>query len=143
MKKLILLSICLFAMLNTKGQQFSYEYEYDNAGNRIRCTIIQLNNRDLTNGNDKEAFVEFTDIIPDGTVIKLFPNPTHASVNIELTEDKIIEKYVLTDVSGKIVQKSQHDNQTLTIDLSSKIEGIYLLTILIGETWYSCKIIKQ
>ena len=69
MKKLILLSICLFAMLNTKGQQLSYEYE--------------------------------------------------------------------------IVQKSQHDNQTLTIDLSSKIEGIYLLTILIGETWYSCKIIKQ
>ena len=71
MKKLILFSICLFAMLNTKGQQLSYEYEYDNAGNRIRCTIIQLNNRDLTNGNDKEAFVEFTDIIPDETVILL------------------------------------------------------------------------
>lgn len=143
MPKLVLLGICLFTVLTAKGQRLSYEYEYDNAGNRIRSTVIQLNSRDLSNENNIEASVEFTDVIPDGTVIKLFPNPTQSSVKIELTEDRRIGNYVLTDLTGRIITSEECNNHILIIDLSSNVDGVYLLTIQIDKTNYTCKIIKQ
>ena len=80
MKKFIVLNICLLAILRVNGQQYSYEYNYDNAGNRIRSTLIYLNNRTSSIDNDEMRLFEITDIILSGTVMKLYPNPTQGSV---------------------------------------------------------------
>lgn len=143
MKKLIVFSICLLAILRVNGQQYSYEYNYDNAGNRIRSTLIYLNNRNSSIDNDEMNFFEITDIILNGTIMKLFPNPTQGSVKYELIGDKTIEKYVLMDMTGKLITENECNSKSFIIDLSSNIDGIYILTIFIENKPYTYKIIKQ
>ena len=143
MKNFIVFSICLLAVLRVNGQRYSYEYEYDNAGNRIRSTVIYLNNRDSCIDNDKMKCFEISDIIMNGNIMKLYPNPTQEIVKYELTGEKTIEKYVLMDMTGRQIAEKECNSKTFIIDLSSRIDGIYILTIFIENRSYTYKIVKQ
>lgn len=143
MKKFIVFSICVLAFLRVNGQRFSYEYEYDNAGNRIRSTVIYLNNRESFIDNDEMKCFEITESILDPIIMKLYPNPTQANVKYELTGEKTIEKYVLMDMTGRLITENECNSKTFIIDLSSNTSGIYVLTIFIENKPYFYKIIKQ
>lgn len=143
MKKFIVFSICLLAILKVNGQRFSYEYNYDNAGNRIRSTVVYLNNRDSSIDNDEMKCYEIADSILGGIIMNLYPNPTQGSVKYELTGEKSIEKYVLRDITGRLITENECNCKTFIIDLSSNMDGMYVLTIFIENKPYSYKIIKQ
>ena len=74
--------------------------------------------------------------------ITLYPNPTSDIINIELPE---VGNYAIqiTDISGKIVLNSTLNNQNyITIDVSSLLENVYVVSIQNGGFEFKGKIVK-
>jgi len=88
----------------------------------------------LTQGFHQESFYEIVELDKGVSKhnIKIYPNPTENSININCN---VNEKIALTiqDVKGNIIY-SRNDisgNETHKIDLSQLAQGIYLLDILL------------
>ncbi len=72
--------------------------------------------------------------------VKYWPNPTKDIVNIEISGN--LKEMFLTDVSGKILQRFNINNQnTFTINIGQYPAGIYFLQYQNGERWQTGKII--
>lgn len=94
----------------------------------------------LINGREMDS--EITDTVQDtlATIEKsinqikteVFPNPNAGSFTIKLTgtsDQKAINKIVIYDATGNIIQKAEMLNEVLTIDISSQPKGMYFITI--------------
>lgn len=143
MKRLLLIGLCLWSFLLSKGQTVSYEYDYDNAGNRIRNVVVHLNDRGGYQTNSEKHPSPLTDIMADGLTMALFPNPTQGTVRFELSGDERIGDYVLSDISGRVIEKGYCENACLTLNLSNQNDGIYILELFIEKKPRTYKIIKQ
>jgi hypothetical protein len=77
--------------------------------------------------------------------IKIYPNPTSGTINIELQgfSDQSPTIFTLYDLSGKILQKQEASNDQLILDLSSYTKGVYILKIQSGTENKDWKIIKE
>jgi hypothetical protein len=67
--------------------------------------------------------------------IKLYPNPSKGTVNIDLTNPPTGEiELLVTDISGsRILQKTFQSNEKIIFDLSRHISGSYLIILRINE----------
>jgi hypothetical protein len=72
-----------------------------------------------------------TEIDPDDFdyLSKVYPNPTKGEVNIELQEKKNIS-YLLSDISGNIIQQGQFESLVNKIDLGNQANGFCFLTLI-------------
>ena len=60
--------------------------------------------------------------------IKVFPNPTSQSVNIELyANSQSIKEYHIFDLQGKLVLQKQIDAKQYKIDVQSLARGVYII----------------
>lgn len=60
--------------------------------------------------------------------IQIFPNPAHNSLNIN--SEILVKSLSLLDISGQILQRLEAiDQKNVTLDVSSLVQGIYLLKI--------------
>lgn len=146
MKKPSFLLGLLFFVISLKGQQLSYEFSYDNTGNRIRRTVIQLNGREATDtltDNGKNAPCTLEETLADGTAMTIYPNPTAGSVRFERSCDNGLGEFLLTDLTGKPLEQGNCGSNTLTLDLSNRAPGIYLLLLFQDGKARHYKIIKQ
>lgn len=143
MKRIILLCLCLWSALVVCGQQLTYEFEYDHAGNRTRRSVIQLNNRDALGESVEETSPVFSDKLSHGETMRLYPNPTTEHIRFEMDGKGKIEHYVLSDITGKPIKTGTCNNSSLTLDLSTQSNGVYLLELFINGKPYSYKVIKQ
>ena len=133
MRKTLLIWL-LLSSFGAIGQQLTYEYSYDNAGNRVRRAVVQLNSK----GGD-----QFTDLISYGVTMTLYPNPTQGSVRFALSGDGVIERYILSDMTGRILEDGSCVNSSMTLDLSARQDGMYLLDLFIDGKRHIYKVIKQ
>lgn len=138
-KKLLLLSIILGSSMLVKSQQMTYEYNYDSAGNRTIRAVVQLNSKDCSN----TAFSPLTDKTNNGVTMTLFPNPTRGIIRFETSSENNIGSYILSDVNGKLINNGVCKDRSLTIDLSARTNGIYLLHVIVEGEKRVYKIIKQ
>ncbi|MCR4847439.1 MAG: T9SS type A sorting domain-containing protein [Bacteroidales bacterium] len=143
MKRLLLIGLCLWSFLLSKGQTVSYEYDYDNAGNRIRSVVVHLNDRGGYETDYGKNPSPSTEMMANGLTMTLFPNPTQGTVRFELSGNERIGDYVLSDISGRIIEKGYCENACLTLDLSCQNDGIYILELFIEKKPHTYKIIKQ
>jgi len=79
-------------------------------------------------------------------IIKIWPNPTHDVINIEITD--LAPKNLLLeiiDLNGVVIHKQILNNDKITqlIDISRYSEGIYFLRIISNEFIITKKIIKN
>jgi hypothetical protein len=139
MKKQLMLGLFLIMTLVIKGQGLTYEFTYDNAGNRVSRSVIQLSSK---SGGD-ESPKPITEVMGNGVTMELFPNPTKGSIRFQTSEHCSIDGYVLTDVAGRVIAKSSCEGASLVIDFFGQPAGIYLLKILIDKKPYLYKVIKQ
>lgn len=71
----------------------------------------------------------------------LFPNPTSCILNLQVADEFMIEKVIITDISGKTaLQQTQNLNQINTQTLAS---GIYFLQATSNNKTYQTKFIKN
>lgn len=86
----------------------------------------------------------FLDAAAGTEQIKVFPNPTVGSFDIQITmEDEFSNEIYIYDALGKIIFQENTLEATKSINLSSHPKGIYFLKIQSGETIFTEKIIIQ
>ena len=136
--------IALFmALLGTaRAQSTTYEYGYDAAGNRIRRAVLPLHK-----GPGGLSGVGMTSpdegVLLFGTALRAFPNPTTGTVRLETVETAPIEGYRLYDARGVLLEHGRCGAATVTLDLSARVDGVYLLDVTVGTERKHVKIVKQ
>lgn len=133
----------LMALAGTaRAQSTSYEYGYDMAGNRIRRAVLPLHKG---SGDLSEVGMTSPDggILLFGTDLRAFPNPTTGTVRLETSETTPIAGYRLYDARGVLVEQGQCGTASMTLDLSQRTDGIYLLDVTLGTERKHVKIVKQ
>ncbi len=70
--------------------------------------------------------------------VSLFPNPAHQFVNVGV--DSKVFSVAITDLSGKTVMQSENQQN---IDISGFADGVYILTVKIGEQNISKKLVVK
>jgi hypothetical protein len=138
-KKHLFFYFLLFAASNLYAQTVSYTY--DNAGNRIERVINMTSSAAL---RSPEGATALEDVIAQQE-IRIYPNPTQGMLTVEIVHftDNLQADFVLTDLSGKIIDRRRATSGSLTFNLSPHPSGIYLLrSVMNGETT-TWKIIKE
>ncbi|HKM92695.1 MAG TPA: T9SS type A sorting domain-containing protein [Prolixibacteraceae bacterium] len=74
--------------------------------------------------------------------ISIYPNPTNGILNFDFSAQQI-QNINISDVLGKKVFEKNNPNQNEVIDLSSFVNGTYIITLQIENENRSFKIIKQ
>jgi hypothetical protein len=79
--------------------------------------------------------------------LEVYPNPTSDQLNIDIKFDTPIDvKYVMTDVSGRVVYVNQSKNVTAevhTIDVSNLTTGVYFITAETAEGVSTNRFVKK
>lgn len=81
--------------------------------------------------------------------LKVYPNPTHSKLNIEVELNKKNEVYLeIVDLAGRVVLDNKFGERNeginkLELDLSNIITGVYVCNIWLGDTQYKTKIMKN
>ena len=72
----------------------------------------------------------------------VFPNPTNGECFVKGTEE--VEMYIVRNIYGSVItQKTTERNETISIDLSSQIRGIYLITLIdVNRNMTTARVIK-
>ena len=74
--------------------------------------------------------------------ISIYPNPTSGMITLEFT-DNSVNKIVITDLLGKVAYQKQNPDQKEVIDLSSFINGIYIIQIHTDDNIFNTRILKE
>lgn len=133
----------LLLALNTLGQELSYTYDYDAAGNRIGTTVLIIDFGRGGSALEDTAPTPLTDLRPDGEPILVYPNPTRGTVTIERQDGRTIGDYHLTDAAGRTLKRGTRGEKQMTLDLSGLGNGVYLFEFSAELNTIHYKIIKQ
>lgn len=63
-------------------------------------------------------------------VIKAYPNPASAQMNIELPEKNGEYVYLLHDINGKLIQTDALNDNNNVVDLQGVIQGTYFMKVV-------------
>lgn len=143
MKTILLVLIALVTLGQyTLAQEKNVMYKYDNAGNRVKRTVITLKSAIKA---VKEDFVPVEDQWGERQVT-IYPNPTHGNLKINITggEADVNYHYDLYNTGGAKVltgQIIQHGENPVPMQRLSP--GVYILILQTGEEKQTYKIIKN
>ncbi len=137
----------LFLMVVNFSLAQSYEFTYDNSGNRTSRLVIYLSNNSATASQPSEENIQLQDSVSTqiaGINCIVYPNPTKGIVRIDILEELDEELYFsLTNERAQQIQSRNSSQKSITFDLSNYEVGIYLLLVQ-GKTRRSTlKIIKS
>ncbi|MBU1719814.1 MAG: right-handed parallel beta-helix repeat-containing protein, partial [Bacteroidetes bacterium] len=107
-------------------------YQYDNSCNKLD---------DNRNSEEKAQLVE---LLSDGSEsVYMFPNPTADVLTIDCGELSGTIALLLSDQSGRILERRTFVTGVNILDLSSLKSGIYIVKLISNENVYYGQIIKQ
>ena len=140
LKHTLLAALCFFVALSLKAQETVF-FEYDNAGNRILRTL-QTKEKTL-----EADLLHFENPLPEINTelqAKVYPNPTHGILNIEINLTETLPVSItLVDQQARQVLKAEISENTETLNLTSLRPGTYFLRLHNTEKKLVYKIIKQ
>jgi hypothetical protein len=143
-KKLL---FCLLLSCSITTTLYSEEprlfYVYDNAGNRISRLYSEIPPPE--DSEDEEASTTTDAEILSERIIKIYPNPTEGILTVEIVNftNDLQAEFLLTDLSGKVINRQKATSGYQTFNLSNQPAGIYLLRIQINGENTTWKIIKE
>ena len=128
---------------DVKAQHYpTYEYTYDNAGNRIRRSVLVLKENTEKSVNDSVMVIE--ELLSQEFKILSYPNPTKGNIRFEIEDNKIeMGEYMLLDMSGRLMERGICNKYSMILDMSGYVSGMYLFQFYIGDKKHSYKIIKE
>lgn len=74
-------------------------------------------------------------------LITIYPNPVDEALNIETTNNLIIDKIIITDLSGKKVRRKKGNDKQINVQKPQK--GVYIIQMFSEEKSSSMKFLKQ
>ena len=75
--------------------------------------------------------------------VSIYPNPTSGVVNINLSNNSTVVNYSITTIEGKVVEIGKTSTNSISIDLSKEVNGIYFIKINTENSSTVYKLIKQ
>lgn len=144
MKKLFTLLLFSFAFGHLFAQTYKTEFTYDYAGNRISRKVIVLNpvqSRSTPGGEESPLQEELS-----RCHITVYPNPTKGKLVVAISNggDTDIHKMYAYTAGGELIfSESLTGNGDVTIDLSDRQRGVYILSVRTGDDEAQYKIVKQ
>lgn len=150
MKKLMILLITLLPLF-VFSQGTSIGYEYDAAGNRVLRYVIDLpvtldpeSNDDsaLKTVNDSVANHEFT---IDNLEVVVYPNPNGGKFDVEIKSNISSQTLELNifSLNGTNILAKKIINKRTTIDITDRENGVYILTLVVGDLKKTITLIKN
>jgi hypothetical protein len=143
-KKLL---FCLLLSCSITTTLYSEEprlfYDYDNAGNRISRLYSNIPPPEKSKSEEASTIAD-SEILSE-RVIKIYPNPTQGMLTVEIANftNDLQAEFLLTDMSGKLINRQKVTSGYQTFNLSNQPAGIYLLRIQINGENTTWKIIKE
>jgi len=141
MKRNLTLFILLANLCFTSGlfaQNISFTY--DAAGNRTGRDIVVLKETKIADTSlfNKKALIDKVKVI-------ISPNPNGGVFSIKLANYKNSELVTifLHDLSGKQIFKKENCTSFTSVDISTRENGMYILSIIIGNEKKTWKVIKE
>jgi hypothetical protein len=133
-----LLFVITFAA-NSMAQLSYVNYYYDNNGNRT-TEWVQIIAHSMVHHNDTIK----NDSIAVMPIIKVYPNPTAAIVNVSISTLQNCEfaTLYLSDASGNLISTKKTSSTLSQLNLTSYNPGLFYLKILMCDNQYSYKVIK-
>lgn len=123
MKKTLIILLLVIVYQKGNSQNSQLTFLYDSAGNQVSRIFVDNTNPQAKGGKTKT--------IADEDFIKIFPNPTKGILKIDWTENLGFEivKISIADNQGNQwnVNFKQKDETFVTIDLSNKATGLYIV----------------
>jgi hypothetical protein len=148
MKPLYILALLLFAVLFsvTAQSQTTYQFTYDNSGNRFTRSVILL--KSATIPNDSLVAKELKTPLDDQIGLqktRIYPNPTKGLLRIDLPALNEQEAIIrLHDSTGRLIIQQTAVEVNNELNFSTYPSGIYIMSIQVGQNdrkeW---KIIKE
>lgn len=132
------------------GIKFNYSIgvEYEIELKRIAYRQCQIFTNKYTwedkfkNTKRRRAVVSESNVAAE--VLKAFPNPTRGKVTVQLSEEAVNGKLIVTNTLGQVVLEKIIDKQTvIELDLSKYEAGMYWMNLSIGEQQIVQKLLKQ
>ena len=75
------------------------------------------------------------------TSLKLYPNPTNSLINIQTSSSVVLDKIIITDITGKtVIEQTQNTNQVSVEKLAT---GVYILNAYSEGNKFQEKFIKK
>ncbi len=125
----------------------------------IKNTIQQIQIKDIKNIDDvavtkpepKKPVVKTTrtikNVATNNTIeANVYPNPSNGFYTLEIknsTELTNIGTLIIYDLLGNLVESKQINANLVSIDLSNQPNGVYLASIVIGNTSISKRLVKE
>lgn len=139
-RKLTIFMILAFACFTNGIFAQNVIFTYDAAGNRTGRDVVFL----------KETKISDTTIFSKKSVIDniqviISPNPNGGVFSVKLVNLKkqTRARIFLHDFSGKQIFKNENCTSYTSIDISTRANGAYILSIIIGDKKKTWKVIKQ
>ncbi|MDR2010640.1 MAG: T9SS type A sorting domain-containing protein [Bacteroidales bacterium] len=161
--KYSIILIFIFAC-NIAHCQISFEYTYDNAGNRISRTVITLSETRMTDNdsiNHRGIYPGGEDIYSDITgiydqnentrmaledvIIDIYPNPVQGELNLEVKGTGNFEKvfFEVVDLNGRMISNNRLKSSNASINFSGMQQGEYILRLFVNDSYREYKVIKN
>lgn len=137
----LLVIIALLFSIGVSAQTISFEY--DDAGNRISRDVIYLKTTEVDSSDNRQADV-FKEMLGE-TKVTISPNPNGGrfTVKIEGYDVENPPQVYLHSISGIMIYEDRNAVTLTNIDISSRENGTYILSLIIGTERKTWKIIKQ
>jgi hypothetical protein len=143
MKKIILFSLLISTSVILKSQT-TYEYVYDNAGNRVLRHIIVIPPAKSMQANKDSAALQ-ENVALGEMQINVMPNPTVGRLQINITNlpENAEGGIIVWDLQSKELLRQEGIYANNPIDLSKQPKGIYLMQIRVGNKKSEWKVVKE
>lgn len=131
----------LFIVISQIGNTRVINYDYDEAGNRIRREIVINSRRIAENSGLIENFSEV--LAQKG--IRIYPNPTKGVLKVEIVGYESTDMCLMQvfNMEGVQVLSIRPSEQESNLDLSNFSNGMYILNLLLNGEYCIWKIIKE
>lgn len=147
MKRLLLIGLCLWSIMQVYGQYpVNMVFSYDDNGNRIRNKIVFTKIQDKGNIHETESsFLTSVLDTMNSVEICIYPNPTNDKVVVATRgmENGQTLKAMLLSITGKVLEERVIADTQESFDLSEKASGVYLLELHINQEKQIWKVIKR
>ncbi|OYU83133.1 MAG: secretion protein [Flavobacterium sp. BFFFF2] len=70
-----------------------------------------------------------------------YPNPSHSILNIQPSNNTVIDKITITDLMGKLML--MQNSNTTQVNIEQLASGMYMLEAVSGEDKFTCKFVKE
>lgn len=140
--KLFILILFVLSCGFVYGQYVNYRY--DASGNRVERKLIDMTYKSAGAEEEEEEEEEHEDVLADVS-FSIFPNPTTGLLKVRvcnIPEGEQI-KIELYNINGTLIEKRNYSNSEEILDLSSQLQGVYLLVITMKEQSSTWKILKR